>query len=432
MAVKINSNQAAQPAGKTQAVSSMSQDNEKKQKPVPADQEYSLEMVGTQLLTDLNVLASDDTFTVFCNSFLNDIERNVATQREKFYSNDKNMMNIRTSIYSRGIEAFVGNKNYTSLKEIMQRYVVSPFGVFDKLLSENFRSSDIFIAHDNISTSAVNNQLGSSVIQIPPALMPIYHAVVDRFWRLTLYASTLDDTKFDKATGILDYSIGIVRFNVVHKSLNANNDSPIIALRKQVINSSLVSSNYIESLDLSLAQIGFVNDIAYNGSYVIFGETGSGKTTMLKYMSGYRLKEKRNLISIEDTPELGLPVNIAFLTNENYNIQSLFRITLRENPSHVVVGETRSEEIIDILESGLVFRVATTIHADSLSKAIMRIVFMSKKANSEYNTDDLFNLIISVVDGFIYMKNRKVMNIWKRKDGAVAGENVFQAYEEVR
>ena len=150
-------------------------------------------------------------------------------------------------------------------------------------------------------------------------------------------------------------------------------------------------------------------------------------------MGGYRINEKRNLITIEDTPELFLPINIAYLTNDNFRIQDLFKITLRENPSHVIVGETRGEEIVDILESALVFRCGTSIHADSLSKAIMRIVFMVKGSDlNSYNTDDINSLITSTMDGFIYMKNRKVEGIWKRKDiNDCDMNNALKNYEQV-
>jgi len=229
-----------------------------------------------------------------------------------------------------------------------------------------------------------------------------------------------------------------MRFNVAHNALNAQqNGRPIISIRKQIIKSSsginTDSDSYINSIGLSDNQKNFVNNISMNGSYCIFGETGSGKTTLLKYMGGYRINEKRNLITIEDTPELFLPINIAYLTNDNFRIQDLFKITLRENPSHVIVGETRGEEIVDILESALVFRCGTSIHADSLSKAIMRIVFMVKGSDlNSYNTDDINSLITSTMDGFIYMKNRKVEGIWKRKDiNDCDMNNALKNYEQV-
>lgn len=395
-----------------------------------AKQFTTTEDIQAQLFADLKFLAQENNYQLFYNAFLSQLERNLAQHRDKiYYGKDKNAIQV---LYKNGIDKLMDSKGSNQFKEIMKRYASSPFGIFDHIFSKDFPASDIFITDRKISFSITNAQKGSTEIEIPPVLIPIYHMMVEKLISFSLYASTLENTKFDRSNAILDYSLDEIRFNVVEKSLNANNDSPIVACRKQIISNKLLDSSYINSLGLSQSQIEFVNELAYDKSFIIFGETGSGKTTMLKYMGAYRLPEKRNVITIEDTPELGLPINISYLTNDNYNIQSLFRITLRENPSHVIIGETRSEEIIDILESGLVFRVSTTLHADSLSKVIMRIAFMSKKAKSEYSTDELFRLINSVVDGFIYMKNRKVIEIWRRKpDANVASDNVFDSYELV-
>lgn len=389
------------------------------------------EEVSKQLINDLTLLTRDNNYQLLYDSFLSQLERNLAQSRDKiYYGKNKNVIQ---TLYKNGIELVMNSKDNHFLKEIMRRYANTPFGIFDHIFSKDFPASDIFITDRKISFSITNTQKGSTEIDIPPALMSIYHKMVEHLISFSLYASTLENTKFDRSNAILDYSLEEVRFNVVEKSLNANNDSPIVACRKQIISNKLLDASYINNLGLSQNQINFINELAYNKSFIIFGETGSGKTTMLKYMGAYRLAEKRNVITIEDTPELMLPINIAYLTNDNYNIQSLFRITLRENPSHVIIGETRSEEIIDILESGLVFRVASTLHADSLDKVLMRIAFMSKKAKSEYSTDELFKLINSVVDGFIYMKNRQVIEIWRRKpDVNVSEGNVFDSYELVK
>lgn len=405
------------------------QPQQREKKAVPSFS--TTEEVSKQLINDLTLLTRDNNYQLLYDSFLSQLERNLAQSRDKiYYGKNKNVIQ---TLYKNGIELVMNSKDNHFLKEIMRRYANTPFGIFDHIFSKDFPASDIFITDRKISFSITNAQKGSTEIDIPPVLMSIYHKMVEHLISFSLYASTLENTKFDRSNAILDYSLEEVRFNVVEKSLNANNDSPIVACRKQIISNKLLDASYINNLGLSQNQINFINELAYNKSFIIFGETGSGKTTMLKYMGAYRLAEKRNVITIEDTPELMLPINIAYLTNDNYNIQSLFRITLRENPSHVIIGETRSEEIIDILESGLVFRVATTLHADSLQKVIMRIAFMSKKANSDYDTDELFRLINSVVDGFIYMKNRQVIEVWRRKpDANVASDSIFDSYELVK
>lgn len=359
------------------------------------------------------------------------LEQELSSNR-KFYDT----VDQRKNIFANAIANLTGKTtNNEVCEKLIQAYFNSALGIFGEVLSKEI--SDVFIVSDRISFSSNNYEEAQDIV-IPDEYINSYSFFVDLFIRLTLYASNAQTTKFDKAEAILDYTCEELRFNVVHESLNASRfERPIIAIRKQLIRASgetgldILDDNYIKSLDVSPAQLEFINQLAADGSYVVFGETGSGKTTLLKYMGNYKINEKRNLITIEDTPELFLPVNIAYLTNDRHNIQQLFRITLRENPSHVIVGETRSSEIVDILESALVFRCGTSLHADSLEKLIIRIVYMAKGSEAKYNTHDIYSLITSTMDGFVHMKNRKVVGVYKRKDNITDLEDALNAYEEI-
>ena len=97
----------------------------------------------------------------------------------------------------------------------------------------------------------------------------------------------------------------------------------------------------------------------------------------------------------------------------------------------MLIGETRSAEIVNILESGLVFNCGTTLHANSFEKVIMRIVFLAKNTDTNYSTDDILKLILAVMGGFIWMKERKIVGIWKRKDKIENVDVVYQNYEKV-
>lgn len=373
----------------------------------------NIDKVKENLLAELEFLSNNSNKKIMNDCLFSEIERTVANDKA-FYRKKANI----SSTFVKIIKATVGKTTDSEIsKKIVKEHVGSPFGLFEDILKLDM--SDIFIVSDRISMSHNNFDKANEII-IPSHLLKAYHDAVDTFIILTMYCSTLDKTKFDRRDAILDYTTAGMRFNVVHSALNAQqNGRPIISIRKQIIKteSSSISMNdeYLYGIGLNNNQINYIKDMAMNKSYCIFGETGSGKTTLLKYMGGYRIEDKRNLITIEDTPELFLPINIAYLTSDNFKIQDLFKITLRENPSHVIVGETRGAEIVDILESALVFKCGTSIHADSLSKAIMRIVFMVKGSGANYNSDDINSLISSTMDGFIYMKDRKVAGIWERK-----------------
>ena len=150
-------------------------------------------------------------------------------------------------------------------------------------------------------------------------------------------------------------------------------------------------------------------------------------TTLLKYMGNYDLANKRNLCTIEDTPELNIDVPIKMITNNHYKIKDLFKATLRQNPSHLIVGETRTDEIVDILESSLTFSCLTSIHANSFERAVQRIVFMSMPRHIPPQT--ILDLINASVDCFIHMKDRKVEGMWIKKNKHV--NDVFEAFEKI-
>lgn len=185
--------------------------------------------------------------------------------------------------------------------------------------------------------------------------------------------------------------------------------------------------SYLKSIEVTPNQEAILHKYAFHGNCIVFGETGSGKTTLVRYMGNYRLKEKRNLCIIEDTSELNIEVPISLITNHHKNIKDLFVASLRENPSHVIIGETRTSEIVDILESALTIPVITTIHANSFQRAIERIIFMSIERN--IRADDMRNLINSAVDCFIFMENRKIKEIWEHKHEV--NTNVYEAYERI-
>lgn len=162
------------------------------------------------------------------------------------------------------------------------------------------------------------------------------------------------------------------------------------------------------------------------GHYQI-GDFNNHNTTLLKYMSMHDIENKPNLCIIEDTSELNIDVPISLLTNNHSKIKDLFKATLRENPSHIVIGETRTDEIVDILNAALTINVASTIHANSFNRAIQRIVFMA--IDRRIKSEEILNLINAAIDCFIFMEKRKVKEIWVHKDKIC--KDVYEAYEKI-
>lgn len=392
------------------------------------NKELTLDFVQHDFLEKLTFLNNPQNLSIMNTEFYFELERALSTDRE-LYKHPEKIANL----FQRGIEKILGKTTSNDIaKDLLKEQCSTPLGIFNNVLQLNI--SDIFIVYDRISFSGGNNESAKEII-VPSHLLRTFHTMTDRFINLTLYASKVANTKFDPTNAILDYNTEKIRFNVVHSSLNASGkECAIVALRKQIVAKDDndqkeidLPPDYINQIGATQNQIDFIKKLAFDGSYMIFGETGSGKTTLLKYMGNYKVKDKRNLITIEDTPELFLPINIAYLTNDKFSIQDIFKIVLRENPSHVLIGETRGPEVVDALENGLVFRIGTTLHADSLAKFIMRVNFMSKASRSHYETNDIERMLTATLDGIIHMKNRKIAGMWKRADGLTIQEHPDQA-----
>ena len=308
------------------------------------------------------------------------------------------------------------------LEKLIEIETKTPYSIFSLIMNDNY--SDLIIHSKGIKTYDGTNYYNDLIDE---NLLDVYHVFMNHFCNNIMF---IEETKFDTAHAILDTEYKEFRFNMMHYTLNANDKYPVIIIRKQVINHNVINPDaYISNVGASENQINYINELALNGSYIIFGQTGSGKTTMLKYMGNYKLENKRNLCIIEDTPELRIDVPISFVTNINYSIHDLFVSALRQNPSHVLIGETRTDEIVDILETALTTNVGTTIHANSFYRAIERMVFMSMKR--KINPTDLINLITSSVDGFIFMEDRKVKEIWKHKKEHRFNGDILEDYEQV-
>lgn len=286
----------------------------------------------------------------------------------------------------------------------------SPLGLFADLLDSKIPD----VAISNVLIKVQFDSQDFEDIHVPKNLQDSFQFFLKH---LVNNIKFMNDKKFDMVNAIIDAEYNVFRFNIIHESLNSNK-SEILTIRKHIQgvksnNSQLSNEQYEESLGVSDNVVELIRN--YSGKSVcIFGETGSGKTTMLRFLTNYKLEEKRNLCIIEDTPELRVLANISLVTNKDHTIKDLFTTALRLNPSHIVVGETRTDEIVDIMEAGLTISTSTSIHANTFQKALERIYFMSRPRG--LNKEDITSLISASIEMFIFMENRKVAGVWVRNE----------------
>ena len=119
---------------------------------------------------------------------------------------------------------------------------------------------------------------------------------------------------------------------------------------------------------------------------LISGGTGAGKTTLLNVLSSF-ISERERIVTIEDAAELQLhQEHVARLETRPPNVEGKGAIrqrqllinALRMRPDRIVVGETRGEEALDMLQAMNTGHDGslTTVHANTPRDALSRIETM--------------------------------------------------------
>jgi pilus assembly protein CpaF len=133
--------------------------------------------------------------------------------------------------------------------------------------------------------------------------------------------------------------------------------------------------------------------VATRLNIIVSGGTGSGKTTTLNALSSFIADDER-VLTIEDTAELQLQqTHVGRMESRPPNIEGKGAVTqrdclrnaLRMRPDRIIVGETRGEEVIDMLQAMNTGHDGsmTTIHANSARDGISRLENMVAMAGLE-------------------------------------------------
>ena len=126
---------------------------------------------------------------------------------------------------------------------------------------------------------------------------------------------------------------------------------------------------------------------------IVSGGTGSGKTTTLNALSSF-IDNSERILTIEDTAELQLQqVHVGRMESRPPNVEGKGAVTqrdclrnaLRMRPDRIIVGETRGEEVIDMLQAMNTGHDGsmTTIHANSARDGVSRLENMISMAGIE-------------------------------------------------
>lgn len=180
--------------------------------------------------------------------------------------------------------------------------------------------------------------------------------------------------EFD-ATNECNFAIGIP--NVARFRVNAFVQRGSVGLVFRTINSKIPT---IDELDLP----EILKDIAMTkrGLVIFVGGTGSGKSTSLAAMVGYRNEHSYgHIITIEDPVEFMHDHKNCVITQREIGVDTdnwhiALKNTLRQAPDVILIGEIRDRDTMDyaiaFAETGHL--CMSTLHANSTNQALDRII----------------------------------------------------------
>ncbi len=137
------------------------------------------------------------------------------------------------------------------------------------------------------------------------------------------------------------------------------------------------------------------------GLVLMVGATGSGKSTSLAAMVGYRNRNSRgHIITIEDPieyvhPHIGCMITQREVGTDTFSWENALKNTLRQAPDVILIGEIRTREgmeyAVNFAETGHL--VLATLHANSANQALDRIInFFPEEKREQLLMDLSLNL----------------------------------------
>lgn len=238
-------------------------------------------------------------------------------------------------------------------------------GLLNLMLDQ--QASDLFITAEVQPSLKINGQIrpiGKTKLNAN-VIAKLLHSIMNDKQRLEF-------TNTHEANFAIDNQEKTARFRV---SAFQQRDAPAMVLRR--------IENKIPDLDaLNLPPILKELSMTKRGIIILVGATGSGKSTTLAAMLGYRNQHSQgHIITIEDPIEFIHQHAGCIITQREVGIDTdsfeiALKNTLRQAPDVILIGEIRSRETMDyalsFAETGhLVF---ATLHANNANQALERIV----------------------------------------------------------
>ena len=227
--------------------------------------------------------------------------------------------------------------------------------------------------------------------------------------KIAFQCSNVMGKTFNMAHPFLDSESAELRMNFVHESIARNGIAVVfrktpakIRLEKQ----KLLNEKYVQ---LSIHDF-LINCVKGHCNIIVCGETGSGKTELVKYLASHTA-ENEKLITIEDTLELHLdrifPQRdiVAMKTNNIASYSDVLVTCMRQNPIWILLSEVRSAEAVTAVRNSISsgHYILSTIHADKAESIPHR---MYSLLESNIDVEQFLKTIYRYVQIGVFVRGR--------------------------
>ena len=221
---------------------------------------------------------------------------------------------------------------------------------------------------------------------------------------------------------------GVIPPIVPNPSFNIRKKASAIFSLTEYVNSGRATDEDIQILSEA---------ISTRKNILVVGGTGTGKTTFVNAIINEMkiLTPKHRLLILEDTLELQCSMEnfVSMRTSSDKSIQDLLKITMRQRPDRIIIGEVRGKEALDMLKAWNTGHPGgvCTVHANDARAGLLRI----EQLISEVSQSPMKELIAEAIDVIAFLvrdphigpKLSELVAV----DGIHDGQYVFHNLKEV-
>lgn len=270
-----------------------------------------------------------------------------------------------------------------------------PYVLNEDITDIDYNGRDLWLTYSN-----------NRRIKVPPEKVAITKKFAMQFAK---NISNHIGEEFNQLNPKLEGETKELRFSIMHPIISHTGVSICIRKtppRQKITERSALEAGYATREILAL----LVNCVKAHMNIVICGMPKAGKTELGKFISTYIPDEER-VITIEDVLEWryrDLKPNadcLEWQTLGAYDFEKLTVASLKQNPTWIMIAETRSEEVKELI-NGFSTGVhgMTTLHTDDVRKVPMRMVNMVNDSMAEAR---FLNNIYEFVDVGVLVSVRK-------------------------